>query len=80
MDKVCKELGLTMSAAFNMFAKNLVKRKNINFSLNKELYNGINYKNLFNKLQTDDIDKLDYSDNKEIDDALKIPKKYFEKS
>ena len=50
MDRVCKKLGLTMSAAFNMFAKNLVNNKSINFTLNKKLDSGINFQYLFDKM------------------------------
>ena len=50
MDKVCRKLGITMSAAFNMFAKNLVQNKTIDFSLNKKLDSGINMDYLYDKL------------------------------
>jgi addiction module RelB/DinJ family antitoxin len=50
MDKVCRKLGITMSAAFNMFAKNLVQNKTIDFSLNKKLDFGINMDYLYDKL------------------------------
>lgn len=53
MDKVCKDLGITMSAAFNMFANDLVKSKNINFSLNKKLKSGIDFNSLFEKISGD---------------------------
>lgn len=54
MDKVCKDLGITMSAAFNMFANDLVKNKNISFSLNKKLKSGIDYSSFFTKMHGED--------------------------
>ena len=52
VDKVCSELGITMSAAFNMFAKDLVKNKNLNFAVNKKLDSSISMKGLFDKLES----------------------------
>ena len=67
MEKVCKELGLTMSAAFNMFANDLVKNKNISFSLNKKLNSGINIKNLIKKLEKNNLDTFDYNDIESVE-------------
>lgn len=33
MDEICKELGITMSAAFNMFAKKMTREKRIPFDV-----------------------------------------------
>ena len=58
VDKVCKELGITMSAAFNMFAKDLVKNKNISFDINKKLNTGIDMKKIYDILDNlSDISK-----------------------
>lgn len=73
MDKVCKDLGITMSAAFNMFAKDLVSTKNINFSLNKKMDSGINMKNLYKKLGNDDTLSID---NKEESTVENLDKYY----
>lgn len=71
MDKVCKDLGITMSAAFNMFAKNLVKNKSLSFSLDKKLDSGIDLQALFSNLSNDKKDlsvikssKSDIKENK----------------
>lgn len=77
MDKVCKDLGLTMSAAFNMFAKNLVKSKNINFSLKKKLSSNISLANLFEELEKDDTRELDYNDVVAVSNASSITEKYY---
>ena len=53
MEKMCNKLGITMSAAFNMFAKNLVNTGSINFSLKNSYKSGINYKYFFEKLSGD---------------------------
>ena len=53
VEEVCKSLGITMSAAFNMFANDLVKNKNISFSLNKNIKSEINYSNFAKKLGSD---------------------------
>ncbi|MBP3201864.1 MAG: type II toxin-antitoxin system RelB/DinJ family antitoxin [Lachnospiraceae bacterium] len=77
MEKVCKELGLTMSAAFNMFANDLVKNKNISFSLNKKLNSGINIKNLIKKLEKNDLDTFDYNDIESVENISSINEKFF---
>ena len=71
MDEVCKDLGITMSAAFNMFAKNLVKNKSLSFSLDKKLDSGIDLQALFSNLSNDKKDlsviessKSDIKENK----------------
>ena len=77
MEKVCRELGLTMSAAFNMFAKNLVKTKNINFSLNKKLDEGLNLQYLFEKLESNKEDKsVLRNDLEEFKDIFENKDKY----
>lgn len=65
MDKVCKELGITMSAAFNMFAKDLVKSKSLNISLNKKLKSGINLQPLFETL-SDNKNNLGINEDSEM--------------
>ncbi len=77
MEKVCKELGLTMSAAFNMFANDLVKNKNISFSLNKKLNAGINIKNLIKKLEKNNLDTFDYNDIESVENISPINEKFF---
>ena len=77
MEKVCKELGLTMSAAFNMFANDLVKNKNISFSLNKKLNSGINIKNLIKKLEKNNLDTFDYNDIESVENISPINEKFF---
>lgn len=77
MEKVCKELGLTMSAAFNMFANDLVKNKNISFSLNKKLDSGINIKNLIKKLEKNNLDTFDYNDIESVENISPINEKFF---
>ena len=68
VDKVCKELGITMSAAFNMFAKDLVKNKNISFDINKKLNTGIDMKKIYDILDNlSDISKKN-SKTSSIDD------------
>ncbi len=71
LDKVCDELGITMSAAFNMFAKDLVKNRKINFSLDKKLGSGISMKKLYDKL--DSISGIK-KDSREIDDNYYVNK------
>ncbi|MCH3975196.1 MAG: type II toxin-antitoxin system RelB/DinJ family antitoxin [Bifidobacterium tibiigranuli] len=36
MDKVCKDLGLSMSAAFNLFAKTVVRERRIPFEISAD--------------------------------------------
>lgn len=74
VDKVCRELGITMSAAFNMFARNLVKNKNINFSTTKELNSGFNIGNLFNTLDDIGIHSKKTKKNVVIDDNYFVNK------
>ena len=74
VDKVCKELGITMSAAFNMFARNLVKNKNINFSTTKEFNSGFNIGNLFNTLDDIGIHSKKTKKNVVIDDNYFVNK------
>ena len=77
MEKVCKELGITMSAAFNMFAKNLVKTKNINFSLNKKLDEGIDFQQLFENFENHKEDKgVIKNDLEEYKDVFEYKDKY----
>ena len=77
MEKVCKELGITMSAAFNMFAKNLVKTKNINFSLNKKLDEGIDFQHLFENFGNYKEDKgVIKNDLEEYKDVFEYKDKY----
>ena len=71
MDEVCKDLGITMSAAFNMFAKNLVKNKSLSFSLDKKLDSGIDLQTLLSNLSNNKKDlsvikssKSDIKENK----------------
>ena len=77
MEKVCKELGLTMSAAFNLFANDLVKNKNIRFSLNKKLNSGINIKNLIKKLEKNNLDTFDFNDIESVENISPINEKFF---
>ena len=77
MEKVCKELGLTMSAAFNLFANDLVKNKNISFSLNKKLNSGINIKNLIKKLEKNNLDTFDFNDIESVENISPINEKFF---
>lgn len=74
VDKVCRELGITMSAAFNMFARNLVKNKNINFSTTKELNSGFSIGNLFNTLDDIGIHSKKTKKNVVIDDNYFVNK------
>lgn len=74
VDKVCRELGITMSAAFNMFARNLVKNKNINFSTTKEFNSGFNIGNLFNTLDDIGIHSKKTKKNVVIDDNYFVNK------
>ena len=47
MEKVCKELGISMSAAFIMFAKKVVREKRIPFELSVDpFYSEENYQRL----------------------------------
>ena len=74
VDKVCRELGITMSAAFNMFARNLVKNKNINFSTTNEFNSGFNIGNLFNTLDDIGIHSKKTKKNVVIDDNYFVNK------
>lgn len=66
MDHICKELGLSLSAAFNMFAKAVAREKRIplslslngdyNFKTNKAIKNVIDKKNLSKTFDT--VDEL----------------------
>ena len=38
-DELCKELGLTMTAAFTVFAKTVVRRQKIPFEISKDVPN-----------------------------------------
>ena len=77
MDKVCKDIGITMSAAFNMFAKNLVSSESIEFSLNKKVKSGIDYKNLF-KGSNDESESVKIEGEQEtIDSVIKHSDKYY---
>ena len=38
-DSLCNELGLTMTAAFNVFAKTVVRRQGIPFEISKDIPN-----------------------------------------
>ena len=77
MDKVCKDLGITMSAAFNMFAKNLVNNKKISFSLDKKFKSGINLKCLFSNLRDDKSSLFVNEDLSSDNDELFIDNKYY---
>ena len=66
-----------MSAAFNMFAKNLVKTKNINFSLNKKLDEGIDFQQLFENFENHKEDKgVIKNDLEEYKDVFEYKDKY----
>ena len=77
MDKVCKDLGITMSAAFNMFAKNLVNNKKISFSLDKKFKSGINLQGLFSNLRDDKSSLFVNEDLNSYNDELFIDNKYY---
>ncbi len=70
MEKMCKKLGITMSAAFNMFAKNLVNSGSINFSLNKKLKSGIDYKHFYERLSVDSESVAVENDTDVLDNDL----------
>ena len=77
MDVVCKSLGITMSAAFNMFAKDLVKNKKISFTASKKLDSGISLEGLYDRLGGGKSTKNDINDyfvNKVGNIIMLIPK------
>ena len=76
-EKMCNKLGITMSAAFNMFAKNLVNTGSINFSLKNSYKSGIDYKYFFEKLSGDSQSIVEESEIETLENEFTKKDRYY---
>lgn len=59
MEQICNELGITMSTAFNMFAKKMCREKRIPFDVSIDpFYSGNNIKAIYESIKQLDEGKI----------------------
>ncbi|MGN1350769.1 MAG: type II toxin-antitoxin system RelB/DinJ family antitoxin [Anaerovoracaceae bacterium] len=69
MEQVCSELGLSMSAAFNIFAKKVGREKRIPFDVSVDpFYSERNIRYLEEKMEAYRAGKLNFEEHELIED------------
>lgn len=69
MEKVCSDMGLTMTAAFTIFAKKVSREKRIPFEISAEpFYSESNIEYLEKKIQDYRAGKLQFAEHELIED------------